>query len=470
MPKVFPVACHTDHVGPGTTFIAIKGDKQDGTAYIAQALLSGASTIVVQQDVELKDDILVAIKRAGATLQRVSNTRQALALLSAQANGYPSKKLKIIGVTGTKGKSSTVFMLEHILNQAGYKTALLSTVYNKITGTVLPSFLTTEQPDYLHSFFSLCVKHDVQFVVMEVAAQALSLHRVEGIEFDGALFTNFDKEHGEFYKNLESYFEAKSRLFRQLKPEAPILINADDKWGKRLLGKLPQALSFGLNDRSSFFSGQIIEILHYLSCVIVANGKESIAICNSLFGEFNAYNMLGAISMAFCLKISFEQSVAAMQSFKGIPGRLECYQLPNKIKSFIDHAHNPSSFRAVLSALRPMTEQLIVVFGAGGERDAKKRPDLGLIVSHYADQIILTSDNPRSEDPKTIIQQILSGISVKDRTNVLCILDREEAIKKAYTLARSGAIIALLGKGCEEYQVIGAKKIPFSERSILKNL
>ncbi|MFC1845617.1 Mur ligase family protein, partial [Candidatus Dependentiae bacterium] len=221
MPKTFPVACHTSRVGPGSTFVAIKGEKHDGISYISRALASGASTIAIQQDVNLSDDVLKDIERAGASLQRVSNTRKALATLSAQAHGNPAQQLRIIGVTGTKGKSSTVFMLEHILQRAGYKTALLSSVYNKIGDEITSSSLTTEHPDYLHGFFALCVDAGIEFVVMEVAAQALSLHRVEGIEFDGVLFTNFAKEHGEFYKDLDSYFDAKRLLFGQLKQGAP---------------------------------------------------------------------------------------------------------------------------------------------------------------------------------------------------------------------------------------------------------
>lgn len=225
MPMVFPVACHTDNIGRGSTFVAVKGQREDGIIHIPRALELGATTIVVAGDAELSLEVVDLIHKAGATLLRVANTRQSLAQLSAQAYGFPARKLKIIGVTGTKGKSSTVFMLEHILKKAGHQTALMSTVRNSIKNTVFKASLTTPHPDYVHAFLHQCVQEDVEYVVMEVAAQGLSLHRVDGILFEAVLFTNFDREHGEFYDTMEDYFAAKAVLFEQVKPGAPRLSN-----------------------------------------------------------------------------------------------------------------------------------------------------------------------------------------------------------------------------------------------------
>jgi len=228
LPTIYPVACHTDHVGPGSIFVAIQGFKQDGVRYIQQALEKGATEIVVQDDAELSDLPL------GVHAHKVSDTRKALAELSAQAAGYPAKKLKIIGVTGTKGKTTTVYLIEQVLKTAGYKTARLSTVNNAILDRENKAQLTTPQPDYLHQFFKRCVQEDVEYVVMEVAAQALSLHRVHGLQFDGVIFTNFSQEHGEFYDSMEDYFAAKCTIFEQINPGSPVLVNADDAWCRKI--------------------------------------------------------------------------------------------------------------------------------------------------------------------------------------------------------------------------------------------
>ena len=384
MPTVFPVACHTDNVGQGSTFVAIKGARQDGATYIPCALEYGASTIIVQEDVVLSRSTLESIEHVGAGLQRVANTRVALSQLSAQAHNHPAKKLRIIGITGTKGKTSTAFMLEHILKKVGRHTALVSTVHNSIKNSIFEAQLTTPHPDYLHAFLAACVKAGVEYVVMEVAAQALSLHRVDGIQFDGALFTNFDREHAEFYETLDDYFAAKCMLFDQLKPGAPVLINRDNDWGKKLVARNPGSLSFGVQEKSLEYRARLVETVNLLtSCISFSGGNCFISTCSALFGVFNAYNVLGAISMAHALGIPLEQSTQCISDFPGTPGRLERHELPNGAYGFIDKAHNPSSFRAALSSLRAMKSQFIVVFGAGGDRHKTKRPEKGAIATEY---------------------------------------------------------------------------------------
>lgn len=430
-PDTFPVACHTKNIGPGSTFVAIKGDEQDGITYIPEALKRGASVIVVQDDVHLSDATINLIKQAGATVKYVANSRQSLAILSAKMHGYPAKKLRIIGITGTKGKTSTSFMLEHIVRGASYKTALLSSVHNKIGNQIFKASLTTEHPDYLHAFFALCVQAGTDFVVMEVSAQAFSLHRLHGLLFDAALFTNFDQEHGEFYADLEDYFAAKCLLFKQLKPGAPGLINADDVKGQELLRCYPQLRSFSVHNAMADYCAQEYAATKFFSWKLINEKKEYVVTCQSLMGVFNVYNTLAAISLAHSLGVSFESCVQGIACFSGTPGRFERHNLPNGATCFIDHAHNSSSFRAALSALRKITDHLIVVFGAGGSRDAKKRPDMGAIAAHYADHVILTSDNPRFEDPTIIINTIRVGIDAKNQNKVIAEPDREDAIKKA---------------------------------------
>lgn len=471
LPPVFPVTSHTDQVGPSTTFVAIKGMREDGVSYISSALKRGARTIVVERGVVLSAELLRELDEYGARLERVENARLALAQLSAASWGYPAEGLKIIAVTGTKGKTTTAHILEHILRSAGFSTALLSTVGNRIRATNLPTKLTTQQPDYLHAFFHLCQQSGVEWVVMEVAAQAVSLHRVEGILFDAVIITNFSQEHAEFYASQGDYFAAKAALVQQLKPAGPLILNADDVAVSSL--GTDQALYFGSSQapgRSKveyrLYEG-VLKSLRFdveLSSGIVQVQMEA------LLGAYNAANATAAIVCAEAFGVDGSLIEQALCSFTGIPGRLRKYVLPNGAVAFIDHAHNPSSFKAVLTALRHLTTDLTVIFGAGGERDVFKRPMMGQIAAGLADRVILTTDNPRSEDPHDIIRQIQSGIPKDLASKVVVETDRLQAIQYAYAQSQPGSIIALLGKGCEEYQIIGNTPVYFSEARILESL
>ncbi len=457
LPKIFFVTAHTQHVGPGSTFVAIKGYKQDGVNYIEQAIKQGATKIVVHNDAQISDKTLVLMKEKNVELFRVSNPRKLLSILSADAYGRPASKLKIIGITGTKGKTSTSFLLDHILQSAGKKTALLTTVHNKINGTVLPTQLTTQQPDYLHVFFNQCVKAGIEYVVMEVAAQALTLHRVYHINFYGVIFTNLAQEHAEFYNSMEEYFAAKLKIFELTKKRGPALINADDAWGQRILKKHRTKVILG-------------DILINMPPQFIPFNKDTPFTCPALVGEFNKYNISAATLIAQKVGIDSVTIEKSLNTFPGVPGRLEKYTLPNGARAFIDYAHNPSSYDAVLSTMRPLTDHLIVVFGAGGLRDTKKRPLMGAVASNYADTIILTSDNPRTENAEDIVQDIIDGIPKSQRDSVLIELDRERAIQKAYEIANKNSIIMVLGKGPDEYQEIGTKKYFFSDKQVVQQL
>lgn len=460
MPAIFSVTCHTRYVGQGSIFVAIQGQKEDGIKYVPQALQLGAKKIIVQNNAHISPDLIALIEAHQAELEYVDNTRRALAELSAHALDYPAKKLKIIGVTGTKGKTSTTFLIEHILRSAGYKTALLGTVKNFINEQQIPGELTTPQPDYLHQFFGLCVQEQVDYVVMEVAAQAFTLHRVYGIEFNLAIFTNFSQEHGEFYATQDEYFAAKTQILSHLKPDALLLVNADDEHCKKLL-KEKQVTGFNLaNEAEGIIARCRVE---YKQCIYDFS-------CPTLIGNFNCYNLLAAVSGVLHLGLSPESIQASLQTFPGVPGRLEKYVLPNGAYGIIDYAHNPSSFEAVLSTLRKLTDRLIVVFGCGGDRDASKRPMMGVIAAEYADLVILTTDNPRSENPRNIIEDIYRGVQKEMQAKIVIELDREKAIRYAYAYSHDHAIIALLGKGPDEYQQIGSVKYPFSEKKILQQL
>lgn len=469
LPSIFPVACHTNNVGPGTIFVAIKGTHTDGALFIPQALEQGAGTIVVAHDARLSPQTKQIIKNYDAKLTYVPNTRQALAQLSAQHSGCPAKKLKIIATTGTKGKTTTCFLLEHILRTAGHKTALLSSVKNTILTTEFNTTLTTAQPDYLHVFFAQCVKSSVEFVVMETAAQAFSLYRTWGIEFDAGIFTNFDLEHSEFYPTIEDYFQAKCTLFQQLKSKAFLYLNADDTRCATLTSDRTKL--FGIQSADVDFKGLVKSYAVDGLIMEVVTTKENDIVSYSipvLMGKFNAYNVLAAISACHDLGIQSSVMTKALLSFTPIAGRLNKYHLANGAYCFIDNAHNPSSYKAVLSTLRELTNHLIVVFGAGGNRDRTKRPLMGAIAAHYADQIVLTSDNPRFEKAETIVEEIKHGIPPTKKTLVIEELDREKALRKAYSLSRKNSIIVVLGKGHDEYQQVGTVKNYFSEKTIVQ--
>lgn len=440
-PKTYPVACHTDYVQQGGTFVVIQGMQLDGVNFIPVALEKGARTIVVGRDVVLDAAVNEKILKLGAHVLRVDEPRRALAELSAAAYNFPAKSLKIIAITGTKGKSTTTFLLEHLLRAAGKKTALLSTVKNMILGQEFSTKLTTQQPDYLQTFFAVSRDAGVEWVVMEVAAQAFSLYRVYGLEFEAGIFTNFSREHGEFYPDQNDYFMAKSQLLKHLKHQAPLFLNADDA----RVAALAKEYSFA----------QLY-------------GKKHEFNCPQLVGTFNAYNIAAAAACAQALGLIHQQIAAGLMTFTGVPGRLDRYQLSNGAVAFIDYAHNPSSMEAVLVELRQMTNNLIVVFGAGGDRDPVKRPEMGKIAAHLGDVVIVTSDNPRSEDPFVIAEQIVSGVDSDDIEKLVVEIDREKAVIMACERAKRGSIIALLGKGPDEYQIVKGVTTPFSERGILK--
>ncbi|MBN1549356.1 UDP-N-acetylmuramoyl-L-alanyl-D-glutamate--2,6-diaminopimelate ligase [Candidatus Babeliales bacterium] len=465
MPATFPVTAHTDYVGPGSTFVAIQGLKLDGVSFIPKAIRKGASRIVLHEDVSLSEELQALIDAAHVTVERVSDTRRALAQLSAQAAGYPAQMLTIIGITGTKGKTTTTFLIEHLLRHAGIKVARLSTVSNAIDGYVLRAPLTTAQPDYLHMFFKKCIEQDVRHVVMEVSAQAVTLGRVDGISFDKVIFTNFSQEHGEFYTSMQEYFLAKVSLFHQCPQDGNIFVNADDAAGRKILKKNPHFRSFSIQDLADVAGSR-----KGISFVIKHENVVHTMVCPSLVGSYNVSNLLAAVRVTFALGVDPKDIQNALKQPFIVPGRMDRFALANGADCVIDYAHNPASYEAVLSVLRELYSHVIVVFGAGGERDAAKRPMMGEIAARYADVVILTSDNPRSEDPQDIINDIMKGIVPRKNKHILSELNREKAIHLAYRLSKQGGVIALLGKGPDEYQEVQGKKIPFHEKQIISHL
>lgn len=477
LPKVWPVACHTDQVGPGTTFVAIQGQAASGASYILLALQKGASKIVLEELAVTKDlqDLVVSF---GAQLLVVTNARQALSALSAKAWGYPASQLKIIGITGTKGKTTSVYALRHILAENSKSVAMLTGVENVIGNLKTSATLTTPQPDFLHMFFAQCVQHKIEYVIMEASAQAFSLNRLDDVLFAGVVFTNLELEHSEFYPDIEIYFLAKCQIFKLLQKQALVVLNLDDLWVQKIVAQqatfFDQSLALNiikfsrnlanLNAGDFYLDLKAPDLISGLKFSLSNHQLEFKIESKQLFGTYNGYNLAGAVLCAQALGLDGAQIAQTVIGFTGAPGRLEIYQLPNGARGVVDYAHTPSSFRNVLQLLRSQTKQLIIVFGAGGGRDPIKRPVMGEIAKNFGDLVILTNDNPRQEDPERIIRQI---IGAQNPAHFLVEPDRAKAIKLAYRLSTPGAIIVLLGKGPDEYQLIGTQKFFFSDRQQL---
>jgi UDP-N-acetylmuramoyl-L-alanyl-D-glutamate--2,6-diaminopimelate ligase len=469
LPKIFPTTSHTKHVGKGSTFVAINGFIKNGSNYIKQAIKRGATTIVLKQNdyQNIQDNIKTIY---------VENTRQTLAKFSSQALGNPAQKLKIVGITGTKGKTTTTYLIEHILCFNGCLTALIGGIKNKILDQEEASFLTTPESDYLHMFFAECLKKNVEYVVMEVSSHALGLNRVYGIPFEIVGFTNLASEHMDFYKTMEEYFEVKTQLFQMVAPQGSIVINTDNAWGIKALKKvidnksnvfpfvqLQQNNKKATPDFFSFFIKK--DSLHGIS-LDIAEGQNPCAELTSpstLFGECNAYNITMAFIICKKLGLTEQQIQKALLSFPGISGRFQRHTLKNGAEAFIDFAHNSSSMNEALKTLNSTNKKLIVVFGCGGGKDQTKRAPMGNIASLYADTIILTNDNPRKESPNDIIKDILVGIPQQLRHKVTCQTDRKKAIEMAVSLSDKQTTIAILGKGHETHSFIKDEKIYFND-------
>ena len=461
--KIYPVTSHTDHVGPNSTFVVIKGFKEDGLQYIQTAIEKGATKVVLEKSTQLTQ------KHSGVEYIFVEDTRIALAELCAQALGNPAEKLKFIGITGTSGKTTTTYLIDYILHESGYKTALLGSVKNRILDQEEEITLTTQNSDYIQMFCAECVKKGVQVVIMEVSSHGLALNRIHGIELDVAGFTNLSPEHMDFHPTMDHYFQTKIKIFDYLKNDGLAVINTDNEWGIKALEQIKNSKfsikAFGqttLNLNPEFEKFELLQnSLHDLK-IKFAKDNQTIE-TKKLLGEFNGYNIAMAFLACKHFNIAPDKIALAIQKFVGVPGRMQCHTLKNGAQAFVDFAHKPDAFEKVLKNLRPHTNNLIVVFGCGGNRDKTKRPVMGSSAAKYADLIIVTDDNPRNEERETIASEIIAGIPKEKSTQTLCILDRKDAIAKAAALSQPGSIIALLGKGHENYYLIQGKKYHFDD-------
>ncbi len=460
------IECDSRRVEKDGMFVAIKGFEADGHEFIKQAIDNGASTIVIQEGAKLsKKDINDSV-----TILMVPDTRSALSKIACNFYNNPSRKFTLIGITGTKGKTTTTFMIKAILEQQGKKVGLIGTVANYIGDKNLgESSRTTPDSLELQKLFSQMVEEQVDTVIMEVSSQALKLHRVDGCDFDIAVFTNFSEDHisENEHPDMEDYFNSKLKLIKLSKTS---FINADDFKVSKIKKMLPEnnIKSYGIDNESDLLAKDITITNSSVDFKVKIDGKNE-RVKTGIPGRFSVYNSLAAISVATKIGANAEKIKEALLSVR-VPGRSELVDNKKGLTIMVDYAHSPESLQSILSAVKSYTRgKVIAVFGCGGDRDKTKRPIMGQIATNIADFTIITSDNPRTENPEKIIEEIEAGAK-KSKGKYITIENRTEAIKYAVNMATKNDIIVLAGKGHETYQEINGEKKHYDEREIIKEV
>ena len=460
------IECDYREVKPGSLFVAIRGYEADGHTFINKAIEKGAKAIIFEEGVNYKE--FNADKNI--TLVMAQNTRVALAMCSCNFYDNPSKKMKILGITGTKGKTTTSFMLKSILEKQGKKVGLIGTIAIYVGDKLIKnSDRTTPESNKLQQILAKMYEVGIEVVVMEVSSQSLKLNRVDGIEFYAGIFTNFSEDHiSEFeHKDMEEYFESKMKLFRKCEHA---FVNADNIYTSKILDniKTENIQTYGIDNYCDLLAKDVTVTNTYADFrVKIKDRNERIKV--SIPGRFSVYNALSAISVARLFGVTTEQINEALESIK-VPGRSELVDNKEELKLMIDYAHTPESLKSILETVKSYTiGRVICVFGCGGDRDKNKRPLMGEVAGKYAEYTIITSDNPRTESPEDIIQEIEEGIK-KTKGNYECIIDRREAMKKAISMANKKDIVIFAGKGHETYQEIEKEKYPFDERVIIQDI
>lgn len=455
-----------ENIQAGNMFVAIKGSEVDGHDYINKAIENGAKVIMVEEGCDLKKIKL----QEGVTLVMAPNTRHALAITSCNFYGNPSKKFKLIGITGTKGKTTTSFMIKEILEKAGKKVGLVGTIATYINGKkVTESNRTTPESLELQKIFAKMVEEEVEYVIIEVSSQSLKLHRVDGCNFDIVAFTNFSEDHisSKEHANMQEYLEAKLQLFKMCNTG---FTNGDDLYGAKIPELFPESniTTYGIDNFSNIMARDVTVSNSYSDFrTKLTDRNERVKV--GIFGRFSVYNALLAIAITKKLGIDSESIKQALENIK-VPGRSEIIENKKDITIMIDYAHSPKSLEGILQTAKTYTYgRVICVFGCGGDRDNNKRKIMGEIAGKLAGFCIITSDNPRTEEPESIIKEIEEGIK-KVTKNYKVIVDRKEAIKEAIKMANKRDMVIIAGKGHETYQEINGKKEPFDERKIINEI
>lgn len=456
-PEVEDVTSDSRRARENTLFVCIAGEKADGHNFASKAAESGCAAVVAEHDTG-----------ARVTHILVENSRRAYALMCANLFGRPAQRLKLVGVTGTNGKTTTSTLIKQILEINGHKSGLIGTIQNLAGDETLPANLTTPEPHELQQLFKMIADAGCEYAVMEVSSHALDQDRVAGCRFAAAVYTNLTQDHLDYHKNMENYLQAKLKLFAA---SEKAIVNLDDPYAPRVISAgAGRSYTYSMNSMQSDFTARNIRYRHdgvdYELVGVGVIGRVSVGIP----GEFSVYNTLAAAVCAISLGIPFQNVIAALGSARGVKGRVEVVPTGRDFSIIIDYAHTPDALEKILKAIRGFSNgRIVAVFGCGGDRDAAKRPLMGAAAAENADYCIITSDNPRTEDPGKIIEDILPGVQATE-TPWIVIENRMEAIRYAIENARPQDIILLAGKGHEDYQIIGTQKHHLDEREVVAEI
>ena len=441
-------------VKPGDVFVAIPGFKVDGANFILKAIEAGAKVIVTEKDVKAPE---------GIEVQKVPSARKALAHLAAKFYDYPCRQLKVIGITGTNGKTTTAYLIKSILETAGHKVGIIGTIDTKLT--------TPESLD-LQGLLSEMVEQKITHVVMEVSSHALALERVYECGFDIAIFTNLTHDHLDFHKNMKNYLEAKKKLFTLLKPNGVAIVNVDDPASKFIIEAVKgEVITYGVGQaKHELRSTKHNEFDTKVSDIFIKENEMSVKI-NSLeirtplIGTPNVYNIAAAYQCGLVLHVPQNTIKKGIEKLKSVPGRFERVECGQAFAVIVDFAHSPDSLRKLIETYRPLTKgKIILVFGCPGDRDREKRPVMGKIAAELADKVIVTTDDPRGENPEEIINEVAKGDSKAEK-----IVDRKKAIEKALGMARKGDAVLIAGRGHEKFQDFKGRKVVLDDREIVQD-
>jgi UDP-N-acetylmuramoyl-L-alanyl-D-glutamate--2,6-diaminopimelate ligase len=449
--------------GPGVVFVALRGLKADGVTFARQAIEAGAAAVVAETPPSAAVDVPWVVVR---------DARLVLALLAAEFFGHPSRQMQVVGITGTNGKTTTSYLTNAIFEAAGIACGLMGTVTYRIRGRVVDATRTTPEAPEVQAFMRQMVAAGCGACVMEVSSHALALRRVDGIRFAAAVFTNLTRDHLDFHSNMEEYFAAKRRLFEMLPEGAPSIINIDDPRGATLVDGAGRPVTYGIHKPAAVAPGPLSYSLEGLSFEIRAP-QGNVRVRSPLVGKPNVYNILAAVAAALSLNVPVEAIQRGLRQLSGVPGRFElASSARDDVTVMVDYAHTDDALRNLLETARPMaTRRLITVFGAGGDRDRTKRPLMGMVAARLSDVVVITADNPRSEDPLAIIEDIKRGADPemrKTNAEVLAIPDRRDAIFQAVKVASTGDVVLIAGKGHEKYQEIGGRTFPFDDVAVAR--
>lgn len=457
-------------VVPGSVFIAVRGGKFDGHDFLSEAIAKGASALVVQDKEKVPEHF------SGFVLQ-VPNSRQVVDILASRFYSDPSQELFCVGVTGTNGKTSVTYLIEALLNQAGHKTAVMGTVNHHLGEKIWASEMTTPEPISLQKRLREFRSLGATAVAMEVSSHALDQKRADSVFFNAAVFTNLTRDHLDYHGTMDEYFEAKQKLFLDLmwrSPKKPIfaIVNVADRWGRKLrVAQNAEILTYGPKDADLIY--EIIEVDFSFTRFRLTTPWSKDDIKLPMCGTHNVQNAVAALGVGAAAGIKWSVLIQALQDFSGVPGRLQAVSGFSR-HVLVDYAHSPDALDNVLRALQKIRDdkktknKIWVIFGCGGDRDKGKRPLMAEVAVRGADQVIVTSDNPRTEDPDIIIEEILKGVPVSEKSRVLVQVDRELAIRECLSMAQPEDVILIAGKGHEDYQIIGTEKRPFSDFAVAK--